>query len=126
MSKNISELYRATDEVKSRFFVTKNQNSVSQIPRNNSADLRVLMALVDTSVQPVFSSNRRVWGVYIVWLKHLVVSLCWPIVRIALRRQIELNHHVWSLAFDSLNFHDEIRNLRHEVDSLKAKINEKN
>lgn len=122
MSIDIATRYRETDEIKSRYFSKVSAPSNPSVQQLHVEEMRNLMGLVDASVPPVFNSNRKVWGNVIVFLKTFAISLFWPMVRVALRRQTQLNHFVWSLTFSSIQMQKEINDLRAELAILQAKI----
>jgi hypothetical protein len=119
---DIAKRYLETEQIKHRYFAKVSAPLNPTLQKLHVEEMRNLMSLVDASVPPVFNSNRKIWAKAIVWLKTFVISIFWPIVRIALRRQTQLNHFVWSLTFSSIQMQNEIDQLRSEVANLKAQL----
>jgi hypothetical protein len=119
---NISSKFEETDMIKRRLFQPSNATVGTGVQQLHVEELRNLMGLVDASVPPVFNSNRRLWGPIIVFLKSTAVTLIWPIIRIGLRRQTQMNHFVWSLTYSNIQMQKQIDRLTGELAALKAQI----
>jgi hypothetical protein len=118
---DIKHSFKQSGDLKSKYFAPSNNGAGADLQHLHVEELRNLMGLVDASVPPVFNSNRRIWGQLIVWIKTSLVSLFWPMMRIGLRRQTQLNHFVWSLTYSSIQMQKEIDQLKAEVEALKAR-----
>lgn len=117
---DIRQSFNKVGELKTKYFAPGNKIAGEDLQHLHVEELRNLMGLVDASVPPVFNSNRKIWGPLIVWMKTFLVSLFWPMMRIGLRRQTQLNHFVWSLTYSSIQMQKEIDQLKAEVKALKA------
>ncbi len=115
----LEEMYAETNVLKKRHFNAAQVPITVPTPKIQPDELRRIIGLMDGSVPTEFQSHRKYIGPILVFIKSTIARSMSPFLRVAFKRQFQLNHYIWALSFEILELRNDVANLKSELSQLK-------